>query len=94
MTNPVIKANGTQYWHKNGKLHRENGPAILYPDGLQYWYKNDKLHCEDGPAVLYVSGYHTWWLNGMKYEFDEYIKIRFPTDCKEKMVFLLKWSDK
>ena len=35
----------------NGKLHREDGPAIEDSDGDKYWYLNDKLHREDGPAI-------------------------------------------
>ncbi len=30
---------GLQMWHKHGKLHRENGPAVFYPqdDITEYW---------------------------------------------------------
>jgi len=27
--------------NNNGKLHRENGPAIICPDGAQEWYRCD-----------------------------------------------------
>ena len=30
--------NGVTKWFKNGVLHREDGPAVQYPDGRQYWY--------------------------------------------------------
>jgi hypothetical protein len=30
-------------WFLNGKLHREDGPAIEYGDGQKSWYLNDKL---------------------------------------------------
>ena len=33
------------------KLHRLDGPAIVYMDASAEWYFNDKLHREDGPAV-------------------------------------------
>jgi hypothetical protein len=29
-------------WYLNGDLHREDGPAVIYPDGTQRWYLNDK----------------------------------------------------
>jgi len=57
-----------------GKLHRENGPAVIYSDGTQEWHLNDKLHREDGPAVedlrcfapanIYPNGEQHWYLNG------------------------------
>jgi len=31
---------GNKYWYKNGKLHRESGPAIEYSNGIKYWYLN------------------------------------------------------
>jgi len=42
---------GTKEWYRNGKLHREDGPAIEYNYGTKYWYRNGKLHREDGPAI-------------------------------------------
>jgi hypothetical protein len=36
---------GTKRWYKNGKLHREDGPAIEWYDGLRKeWYLNDKYY--------------------------------------------------
>jgi hypothetical protein len=42
---------GTQFWYKDGKRHREDGPAIIWPDGYQSWWKDGKLHREDGPVL-------------------------------------------
>ncbi len=48
----------------NGKLHRENGPAIEYPDGSYHWYKNGKCHREDGPAIEEITyGVKSWFIN-------------------------------
>ena len=44
-------ANGDKSWYLNGKLHREDGPAIERANGDKSWYLNGKLHREDGPAV-------------------------------------------
>jgi hypothetical protein len=52
-----------KYWRVNGKLHREDGPAIEYATGDKYWYLNDKLHREDGPAVERINGSKSWHLN-------------------------------
>lgn len=31
---------GTKECYLNGRLHREDGPAIEYPNGTKYWYLN------------------------------------------------------
>jgi hypothetical protein len=63
----VVKyTNGDVHYYFNGKLHRENGPAI---EGSQYkvWYKHGKHHREDGPAVIYSSRRKEYWLNDKLY---------------------------
>ncbi len=37
---PII---GDQKWYLDGKLHREDGPAIIYADGREAYYVNGKL---------------------------------------------------
>ncbi len=59
-----IYSDGSQVWWKDGKIHREDGPAVIWPDGTQRWYKDGKLHREDGPAVIYSYGTKEWYLNG------------------------------
>ena len=56
-------SNGTKKWWLNGKLHREDGPAIEYTNGYKSWYLNGKRHREDGPAVEWPNGYKAWFLN-------------------------------
>ena len=55
---------GTKEWYLNGKLHREDGPAIEWASGGKSWYLNGKVHREDGPAVEWASGSKSWYLNG------------------------------
>ena len=45
MTQSICKTNefGDKSWYLNGKLHREDGPAIEYANGTKYWYLNGKL---------------------------------------------------
>ena len=38
-----INKRGTKFWYLNGKLHREDGPAIEYPNGDGFWYLNGKM---------------------------------------------------
>jgi hypothetical protein len=40
-----------QRWFLNGKLHREDGPAVEWTNGSKSWYLNGNLHREDGPAI-------------------------------------------
>ena len=51
-------------WCRNGKLHRENGPAMIWSDGTEEWYQNDELHREDGPAFTKPDGTEIWWWEG------------------------------
>lgn len=44
-------------WYKDGKLHRENGPAWIEYDENgkvieERWYQMGRLHREDGPAII------------------------------------------
>tara|TARA_R110002124_G_scaffold275368_1_gene445684 strand:- start:271 stop:513 length:243 start_codon:yes stop_codon:yes gene_type:complete len=42
-----VYTSGTKKWYLNGKLHREDGPAIECVDGLKCWYLNDKELTEE-----------------------------------------------
>jgi len=73
-TGHVKYSDGTQKWYKNGKVHREDGPAVIYSNGTQYWYKNGEFHREDGPTVIHVDGKQYWYLNDKKYSRDNYYR--------------------
>jgi len=61
----VFLHDGTKEYRLDGKLHREDGPAVECTNGNKYWYFNDKLHREDGPAVEYKNGIiNFWYLDG------------------------------
>ncbi len=49
---------------ENGKLHREEGPAMGMTNGTKKWYRIGELHREDGPAVEWANGDKEWWING------------------------------
>ena len=51
-------------WCINGKLHREDGPAIEWDNGSMYWYINGECHREDGPALETSDGDKWWYING------------------------------
>lgn len=61
----------TKYGHEyrlNGKLHREDGPALEYIDGHKEWRINNELHREDGPAVEYADGQGSWFCHNRFYQ--------------------------
>ena len=39
--------NGSKEWCLNGKLHREDGPAVEHTGGTKCWYLNGQRHRED-----------------------------------------------
>lgn len=54
----------TQEWWGDGKLHREDGPAVIYPFGTKEWWIKGRRHREDGPAIESPDGHREFWLNG------------------------------
>jgi hypothetical protein len=69
---------GSKRWYLNGKLHREDGPAIEYASGSKYWYLNGKLHREDGPALEWAEGSKFWYLNGKEVTEEEHKRMTSP----------------
>lgn len=69
---PVMtrRRDGTKEWISGGKLHREDGPAVLRPDGSKEWRRNGLLHREDGPALEPADGKNEWYLNGLLHRDD------------------------
>lgn len=55
---------GIRQWHLNGRLHREDGPAIEWTDGGKEWLIDGRHHREDGPAIELCDGTRRWFLNG------------------------------
>ncbi len=47
-----------------GKLHRDDGPAMISSIGTQGWFQNGKTHREDGPAIIWSEGIQHWYQNG------------------------------
>ena len=53
-----------RYYNAQNRLHREEGPAVIYTDGTKKWFHNGTLHREDGPAVIEPDGTQFWYING------------------------------
>jgi len=67
---PIIDAYGNKRWRKDGKLHREDGPAVEWDNGSKEWFIDGKLHREDGPAVVWANGDKEWYINGNQHRLD------------------------
>ena len=62
-----VDARGTRwYFNSAGQLHRDDGPAIEYPDGSKSWCQNGQLHRTDGPAIECADGTKRWYINGVR----------------------------
>jgi hypothetical protein len=67
-------ADGTQFWYKDGRCHREDGPAIISRD-TRFWVYRSLNHRVDGPAIEYVNGLKEWYIEGIKYTEEQFLKI-------------------
>ena len=65
----LVKSYGTRHMI-NGKLHRMDGPAVIYSNGEKNYYNNGKLHRMDGPAVIYPWGGEEYYVNGQCHRTD------------------------
>lgn len=62
-----------KYKNENGQLHREDGPALEWPDGTKEWWLNDVRHREDGPALVITRNgvvSNHWYFNGKRHRED------------------------
>ena len=68
----IVDNGGCETWTLNGKLHRENGPAMTFPAGSKFWYINGLQHNANGPAGVYPNESKEWYLEGVEYTEEEY----------------------
>lgn len=58
----VLDGNGTDRWYAHGRLHREDGPAIVVlKDGTREWWLDGVRHRIDGPAIECDSDNSEYW---------------------------------
>jgi len=80
---------GTKRWYLNGKLHRENGPAIEYVNGTKEWYLNGKRHRIDGPAIEWSNGDKYWYLKGKEVKEEDVIDFNPKITEREYLKFVI-----
>ena len=64
-----VRPDGSKAWLCNGKIHREDGPALINSQGEQ-WFFHGQRHRENGPAVTLKDGTEKWYRNGEKHRED------------------------
>lgn len=66
-----VKADGS-IWYKteHGLLHREDGPAVEFPNGKKFWYLWGDRGRKDGPAVECSNGDRSWYWAGQLHRVD------------------------
>jgi hypothetical protein len=80
----IISPHYKAWYDKNGRLHRLNGPAIIYYDGYEEWYRHGKLHRDDGPARAHSSAdIEEWWKDDYFYEPSAHELITWKMKKKE-----------
>ena len=60
------KEKAVLWYDESGRLHREDGPAIVHANGNWSWYRRGRLHREHGPALKKKTGME-WWQNGKRH---------------------------
>src|ERR1035437_6371018 len=59
-----VLPDGTKEWcNSEAELHREDGPAVEYPDGRKEWFRRNQYYREDGPVVECENGDKVWRRN-------------------------------
>jgi hypothetical protein len=61
---PIETPDGTRRWYKDGKLHRDDGPAYEGIDGTKMWFANSQIHRIGGPAIIHPDGSEEFWIKG------------------------------
>jgi len=57
-------AGDVEAFYEAGVLHREDGPAIIYPGGGEEWYLAGVHHRDGGPAITTIDGSQYWYRGG------------------------------
>ena len=80
-------------WYRNGKIHRDDGPAVEHSDGMKFWYKNGLIHRDNGPAIEHSNGTKEWFQHGNCHR-DDGPAVKLPSGLElwYKNGCLIKWS--
>ena len=81
------------YRNADGRLHRDDGPAVEYANGRRFWYQNGLLHRVDGPA-LELGDHGVYWYYKNKCYTDIFLFCDAANIVgRERTLFILRHSD-
>jgi len=61
----ILKGVEFEHFDEDGKLHKDDGPAVKLANGTAIWYFHGRKHRRDGPAIIHPDGTQEWFnLNG------------------------------
>lgn len=62
-TLPPEKLEVRVYWHE-GRIHRDDAPAVLWADGSEEWFRRGRRHRDVGPACSWSDETRLWFVEG------------------------------
>lgn len=74
-------------WWKNGKRHREDGPAVEHLGGNEEWYANGVPHRLDGPSFILDGGELHYYVFGKWFTPEDYFK--HPLVAKKLLEYII-----
>lgn len=84
---------GTKKYFKDGKLHREDGPAIEWSTGGESWYVNGLKHRNDGPSFKNTNDTIRHWHMDGKVVSPQDVFEELTDEKKDEAIFELdKWQ--
>lgn len=57
---PCCLRKSVEWTDEDGRLHRDDGPAVIHHDGTQEWWQHGERHRDNGPAVVFLNGAQFW----------------------------------
>lgn len=59
-----------RYFDRHNRLHRADGPAVVWPDGTTEWWRDGFRHRVGGPAIEYAGRGVEYWFEGRRHRLD------------------------
>jgi len=93
--------NYSMRWFLDGRLHREDGPAVIILTGKYIWSKKGIRYRPENPFLTSIISFEEWYLNG-KYDdsrghrrevfiSDEELENTQEVKLTEDNVMLMRW---
>lgn len=95
------------YTNKEGLIHRDEGPAVIYnKGGLKLWYKKGYIDRDNGPAIEWPDGSKEWYKEGKRHrdngpaieyydgKKEYYVNGKYCKDYETYQKMLIKYKNK